>query len=287
MTNTSSNAVWDTLESSNFGRVNKSLVIDTFSLPLRLNQGLSAQNLFASSSFHVQPFAPPTKRSALKQRSGPRSNHPQQVSFHNSVDVRQSLAPPITSPENVWYTVNEIKSMQSEAVNKNSPLRHSDQIDRTKSLEIKQLVLSSPLPEDVTMTDAQAPSVQSSSSFMPRAASAQAELNSSTPLSRPNPRDLRYQKLISEMDREVYISTEHRRSSTRRRLHHYCKVLDELDRQVEEGYMMINVQELAASGRISSGDSYAKALQRGRREATLAKAILMADIKSAHTIVQN
>lgn len=78
------------------------------------------------------------------------------------------------------------------------------------------------------------------------------------------------------MDREIYITNDERRVSTRRRLNHYCGVLDDIDRQIDEGYTMINVHELACASRMASGDALMHALRKGRREATLAQAILMA-----------
>jgi len=113
--------------------------------------------------------------------------------------------------------------------------------------------------------------------MVPRVNSANAELNA-TPATYPlNPQDIRYHKMVSEMDREVYVSNEDRRNSTRRRLHHYCRVLDEIDRQVDEGYMMLNVFELVSVSEAASGDAMARALDRGRKEATIAKAIALVD----------
>jgi len=255
MTSPSSNAVWKTLDSySDAGRANH-LNIDKFSsrVPTPID--------VASSHY----FAPPAQRTSLKKQSKSPSNYRRQVSFNSSVDVRVSLAdPPVHG--NVWYTKDEIRSMRSTAMSKRSPLRHSDQMDSSKAFQLKQQILSSPPPEE---------DVSSANNLMSRVQSADAELHTTPAGSHSDPQDIRCQQLVSEMDREVFIMNQDRRNSTRRRLHNYCRVLDEIDRQVEEGYMMINVQELALVGKIATGGASVQALERGRRDATLAQAILM------------
>ena len=64
-------------------------------------------------------------------------------------------------------------------------------------------------------------------------------------------------------DAEVHIGVEQRRGSSRRRLEHYARVLDELDRQADEGYSCIDAGELARVGRASSERSLRLALERG------------------------
>ena len=81
------------------------------------------------------------------------------------------------------------------------------------------------------------------------------------------------------MDREVYLTQEDRRNSSSRRLYHYCRVLDEFDRQVENGYATINAQELAHSSTMASGHALSQALERGRNDATVAQAILLDEMR--------
>eukprot|EP00571_Detonula_confervacea_P004199 CAMPEP_0172314962 /NCGR_PEP_ID=MMETSP1058-20130122/23669_1 /TAXON_ID=83371 /ORGANISM="Detonula confervacea, Strain CCMP 353" /LENGTH=279 /DNA_ID=CAMNT_0013028925 /DNA_START=82 /DNA_END=918 /DNA_ORIENTATION=- len=271
VTPTPSNAGWDILNSSNLGRAKTNRFL-TDKFPSRpIIQDFPVRIVNTTPSYY---FAPPPKRTALKRRS--KSRRP--VSFCNSVDVRVSLVEPGCHRKR-WYTTNEIQSMRATAMNKHSPLRHSIQTDNSKASQLQQDILSSPPPVDVASSnDHQASSLQPTPSIVhiPRAHSAAAQLHSiPSSKSKPNLLNIRYQQLISEMDREIFVRNEDRRNSTRRRLHHYCKVLDEIDRQVDEGYMIINVGELANASKMASGDVMVQALRRARTEATIAQAILL------------
>ena len=115
-------------------------------------------------------------------------------------------------------------------MNRASPLRHSDLMAAPKTVQLQQLLLPPPpLPNDA---NAQAPMDEEPAS-MPRVHSANAELNAALAAHRPSPQDIRYRTLVGELDGEVYISNMDRQNSTRRRLYHYAKVFDEIDRQVD------------------------------------------------------
>ena len=81
------------------------------------------------------------------------------------------------------------------------------------------------------------------------------------------------------MDREVFITNKDRQDNTRRRLHYYCRVFEELDHQMENKVMPVNVQGLACVSRMASRDALARAMERGWSEATVAQAILLMGMK--------
>lgn len=269
-----SNAGWHILDSSNPGGANRFLLNDK--LPSQpIIQDVPLQTTVNPTPSHY--FAPPPKRTALKKKrqlTSPSPCEPQRrVGFWNSVDVRVSLVQDPGFHRNRWYTTNEILSMRAMAMERHSPLRHSLQaVGSTSARQLQQQFQASPPPpgDDAASNNNDRP-------HYVRAHSATAQLNAlpSSETDTPNPLDIRYQQLISEMDREIFIHNEDRRHSTRRRLHHYCKVLDEVDRQVDEGYMMINVEELSNASLMASGDEVARALERARKEATIAQAIML------------
>jgi len=88
-----------------------------------------------------------------------------------------------------------------------------------------------------------------------------------------------YNEHICELDKEVYISNEERRNNSRQRLYHYSKVMGELDRQFDEGYRQINIQELAGVSKAISSNAYIQAIERARKESTIAQAILLGNEK--------
>jgi len=172
--------------------------------------------------------------------------------------------------------------MRVNAMKPNSPLRHSERMDASTSFRLQQHLLSSPPPTEdgVTALDPRSPFLHhegSSPMIMTRVHSANAELHSAPAdgRRRPDPQDVRYQKLVPEMDREVFVTNEERRNSARRRILHYRIVEKEIDRQVHEGYMMLNVSELAQASRMATGNAMAHALEKGRKDATLAQAITL------------
>ena len=197
-----------------------------------------------TDAFTSQYFPDPSpipQRAALKKRRSSPPSHPQQrVSFNTSVDVRTPTRQDPATDHKRWYTKDEIRSMKNKAMDKRSLLRHSDLVDP----------FADHLPQDT--------------------------LSSSLP---PSADDTRYQELVSEMDKEVYLTQEDRRKSSSRRLYHYCRVLDEFDRQVENGYASINDQELAHSSRMASEHALSQALERGRNDATVAQAILLEEMR--------
>ena len=300
----SSNAAWGYLDPATIVRPKNNLLLDRLSALPKLNGPAPiVENDTVPSSQHCITFAPPPQRSTLKSKhcvSCP--NLRKKVHFSPSVDVRHSLQIIRHDPSKIWWTVNEIKNFRLMALAKNSPLHHSAQICMSKSSQMsmqKELLSSPPPPIEGGPCNNSAPAAATAtgtasqqSPSMPRVItpivsmnrlhrqqSAQAELSSSRASAQPSPRDIRYQKLLSEIDREIYITNEERRTSTRSRLNHYCAVLDDIDRQVDEGYTEINVNELSQAGMGTSGESLNSALKKGRREAVLAKAILMAGPK--------
>lgn len=271
-----SNAGWHLLDSSNPGEANRFLLKDK--LPYQpIIQDVPLQTTVNTTPSHY--FAPPPKRTALKKKrerqlTSPSPCEPQRrVGFWNSVDVRVSLVQDPGIHCNRWYTTNEILYMRAMAMERNSPLRHSLQaVGSTSASQLQQQLQSSPPP--------QGDNAASSNNGRPhysRAHSATAQLNTlpSSDTNTPDALDIRYQQLISEMDREIFIRNEDRRYSTCRRLHHYCKVFDEIDRQVDENYRMIHVGELSNASLKASGDELARALERARKEATIAQAIML------------
>ena len=200
---------------------------------------------------------------------GIKNKQKRQVSFNSSVDIRLSIVPDYQDNNN-WYTADEVKEMKQVALQRNvGPLRHSENI--TSSFD-PDILLSSPPPSSMD-GDNNNTQQQQAKHLPPRVHSTSANLcnlRGSCVFD-----DIRYQAYIPSIDKEVYLSNEERRYCARRRLHHSCKVLAELDRQYYDGYSRINALELASVSKMVSSGAYMEALERGRSDATLAHAALL------------
>jgi len=257
------NDEWEMEESNLGGRVTN-MILDKM------------DNVVASNTSSLDYYAPLVKNQQVsryvpikQQRHKPRQVS---VSFNNSVDVRVSLTSYKVDKKKIWYTVDEISSMKAQALCRKSPLRSGDTPMKVSSKE-QEHILSSPPP----------PLRHSSSWSQPietlqvkRVHSAAAQLNR---MPTNTTKDIGYNEHICELDKEVYINNEERRNSSRKRLYHYSKVMGELDRQFIEGYSQINVQKLAGVSKAISSNAYIQAIERARKESTIAQAILLGNEK--------
>ena len=234
-------------------------------------------NVVASNTSSLDYYAPLVKNQQVsrnvpikQQRHKP---HRQvSVSFNNSVDVRVSLTSYKVDKKTTWYSIEEISSMKAQALCRKSPLRFSDTPMKVSDMQVED-ILSSP------------PSLRHSSSWsqqlteisqLKRTHSAAAQLNR---MPTNVTKDIGYNEHICELDKEVYICNEERRNSSRKRLYHYSKVMGELDRQFDEGYRQIDIQKLAGVSKAISSNAYIQAIERARKESTIAQAILLGNEK--------
>ena len=120
------------------------------------------------------------------------------VSFSPSVSMRCVLIDPIDYHK-LFYNELEIKAMKADAMNQiTAMLRHSSLQDNSdkSQLALQQEVLAS--------------------LAMPRSTSAATDIYMTQSSVRPDPREMRYQQLVAEIDREVKINMNVRRKSMRR-----------------------------------------------------------------------
>lgn len=233
-------------------------------------------NVVASNTSSLDYYAPLVKNQQVsrhvpikQQRHKPRQVS---VSFNNSVDVRVSLTSYKVDKKKIWYTIEEISSMKAHALCRKSPLRHSD-----TPIKVTEDILSSPPPPLRHSSSWNEQPIEISQ--LKRVHSAAAQLNRMPINNADIAKDIGYNEHICELDEEVYISNEERRNSSRKRLYHYSKVMGELDRQFIEGYSQINVQELAGVSKAISSNAYFQAIDRARKESTIAQAILLGNEK--------
>ena len=230
-------------------------------------------NVVASNTSSLDYYAPLVKNQQvgrhdhIKHRRKP---HRQvSVSFNNSVDVRVSLTSYKVDKKKIWYTIEEISLMKNQALCRKSPLRYSD-----TPIKVTEDILSSPPPPLRHSSSWNEQPIEISQ--LKRVHSAAAQLNR---MPTNTTQDIGYNEHICELDKEVYINNEERRNSSRKRLYHYSKVMGELDRQFGDGYRQINVQELAGVSRAISSNAYIQAIERARKETTIAQAILLGNEK--------
>ena len=236
-------------------------------------------NVVASNTSSLDYYAPLVKNQQvgrhvpIKHRRKP---HRQvSVSFNNSVDVRVSLTSYKVDKKTTWYSIEEISSMKAQALCRKSPLRFSDTPMKVSSEEQEHIISSPPPPLRHSSSWNEQPIEISQ---LKRVHSAAAQLNR---MPTNITKDIGYesQHNICELDREVYISNEERRNNSRQRLYHYSKVMGELDRQFDEGYRQINVKELVGVSKAISSNAYIQAIERARKESTIAQAILLGNEK--------
>lgn len=231
-------------------------------------------NVVASNTSSLDYYAPLVKNQQVSRHVPikPQRHKPRQVSvsFNNSVDVRVSLTSYKVDKKTTWYTVEEISSMKAQALCRKSPLRFSD-----TPIKVTEDILSSPPPPLRHSSSWNEQPIEISQ--LTRVHSASAQLNR---MPTNTTKDIGYESQhICELDKEVYINNEERRNSSRKRLYHYSKVMGELDRQFIEGYSQINVQELAGVSKAISSNAYFQAIDRARKESTIAQAILLGNEK--------
>ena len=162
--------------------------------------------------------------------------------------------------------------MKAHALCRKSPLRYSDTPMKVSDMQVEDILSSPPPP----LRHSSSWSQPIETSQLKRVHSAAAQLNR---MPTNTTKDIGYNEHICELDREVYISNEERRNNSRQRLYHYSKVMGELGRQFEEGYRHINIQELAGVSKAISSNAYIQAIERARKESTIAQAILLGNEK--------
>lgn len=200
------------------------------------------------------------------------------VGFSSSANMRYVLIDPIDYHK-LYYNQNEIKAMRSSAMNKNSQLRHSMTTQPQQDLVSLLLQLhdnESTTCSGTTLGGSSAQPIPPLVHTSRRTHSAASQMNSLRRSTKLDPKETRY-VWIAELDKEVFISMEYRRNSTRRRLNHYAAVFDEQYRQVAAGYTKINTLELASACVKTSEVAIDHALNTARKDETLANAILLGE----------
>lgn len=183
------------------------------------------------------------------------------VTFSPAVSMICILVEP-TDKSKLYYNESEIKSMKADAMDQTkSALRHSLHPEGNTSPESTQTCIATGF------------GAEPMASRIPRAVSVAGEIQTTRLSLSPDPKELRYQKLLSEIDREYKIDSLQRRRSMRLRHNHYCAVLDELDRQDDEG--INDPSELAGVCAKLSKIALADATKIAKNEATIAKAVLL------------
>mmetsp|Transcript_29632 Transcript_29632/g.59047 ORF Transcript_29632/g.59047 Transcript_29632/m.59047 type:complete len:264 (+) Transcript_29632:157-948(+) len=183
------------------------------------------------------------------------------VTFSPAVNMTCILVEP-SDTSKLFYNESEIKSMKADAMDQTKfALRHSLHHECNTS------------PGSTITYLAGRPGAESAASRIPRSVSVAGEIHTTCSSLSPDPKELRYQKLLAEIDREYKIDSIQRRRSMRLRHNHYCAVLDELDRQEDEG--INDLSELAEVCAKLSKVALADATKVAKNEATIAKAVLL------------